>query len=45
MGEKIAKTLRDYLELLYDEEQTRLERKQKISELKMLKSTRVKSKK
>lgn len=24
MGEKIAETLRDYLELLYDEEQTRL---------------------
>ncbi len=44
MGEKVAKTLKDYLELLYDEEQTRLERKQKMTELRMLKSNRAKSK-
>lgn len=31
MGEKIASTLKDYLELLYDEQQTRLERKQKMT--------------
>jgi hypothetical protein len=42
MGRQVALTIKDYMELLYEEEASKQERKQRLNELKLIKSSQKK---